>query len=136
MIYLLDANVLIHLANRADGSENIEMHIAKAGASALRLSAITVAELRRTIVRGHGRVKQDNLQRLRSLASQIKIEGFNAPAAEQAGDFMAALEAAGERNEWPDVLIAGQAAASGYTLVTDDAALLAMRGVAVENWRA
>lgn len=100
------------------------------------MSSITLAEIRRSILRGTGRVKQRHLSRLAAAVASIKVESFTAAAAEEAAQIMAALENADARNEWPDVIIAGQAKAAGHVLVTDDAALLALRGVKTENWRA
>ena len=135
MIYLLDTNVFLHLANRSLGHENIEWHMSEAGADYLRLSAVTLAELRNKILRGPGRVKQERLAYLNVIVASMRVEDFTAAAAERAAQIMTQLEASGTRNEWPDVLIAGQAAESAYTLVTDDAALLNTPGVASVNWR-
>lgn len=135
MIYLLDTNVFLHLANRVAGHEHIERHMTDAGANSLRLSAISLAELRNKILRGTGRIKQERLAYLNIIVASMRVESFTAAAAERAAQIMAHLEAVGRRNEWPDVLIAGQAAESGYTLVTDDAAMLATPDVISVNWR-
>ncbi len=126
----------MHLANESAGHQNIERRLLAAGIGAARLSSITLAEIRRSILRGTGRVKQRHLTRLAAAVASIKVESFNAAAAEEAAQIMAALENTGARNEWPDVMIAGQAKTAGHVLVTDDAALLALHGVRTENWRA
>lgn len=135
MIFLLDTNVFMHLANQSAGHQNIERHMARAGANSLRLSAIALAELRTKILRGAGRVKKANLERLTIIVNSMQVEDFTSAAAESAAVIMNGLEAIGARNEWPDVLIAGQAANAGYTLVTDDSALLATAAVKSVNWR-
>lgn len=109
--------------------------MARAGANSLRLSAIALAELRTKILRGAGRVKKANLERLTIIVNSMQVEDFTSAAAESAAVIMNGLEAIGARNEWPDVLIAGQAANAGYTLVTDDSALLATAAVKSVNWR-
>ena len=125
----------MHLANQAVGHLNIERRLATVGAENLILSAIALAELRTKILRGAGRVQKDRLERLAVIVSSMKVEPFTQAAAERAALIMAHLETIGKRNEWPDVLIAGQAAAAGYRLVTDDAALLATPGIDTVNWR-
>ena len=109
--------------------------MAAAGANSLRLSAVALAELRTKILRGAGRVKKANLERLTIIVNSMRVEDFTSADAERAAHIMSGLEAAGMRNEWPDVLIAGQAANAGYTLVTDDSALLATATVKAVNWR-
>ena len=125
----------MHLANQSTGHQNIERHMAAAGANSLRLSAVALAELRTKILRGAGRVKKANLERLTIIVNSMRVEDFTSADAERAAHIMSGLEAAGMRNEWPDVLIAGQAANAGYTLVTDDSALLATATVKAVNWR-
>lgn len=125
----------MHLANQSAGHQNIERHMAAAGANSLRLSAIALAELRTKILRGAGRVKQANLERLTIIVNSMQVDDFTRADAECAAQIMSGLEAIGMRNEWPDVLIAGQAANAGYTLVTDDSALLATVTVKAVNWR-
>lgn len=131
---MLDTNVFMHLANEADGYLNIERHFEEASASNLRASAITLAELRNKVLRGEGRVKKHRLEKLAVIVSKLVVEDFTAAHAERAALIMSNLQAIGKRNEWPDVLIAGQAAASGYTLVTGDAALLATPGLSAVSW--
>lgn len=135
MIYLLDTNVFMHLANKSAGHENIERHMAHTGADHLRLSAIALAELRTKILRGEGRVKKENQNRLKVIVDNMQVQDFTRADAECAAVIMSGLEAIGTRNEWPDVMIAGQAANAGYTLVTDDSALLATAAVKSVNWR-
>lgn len=125
----------MHLANQSAGHQNIERHMAAAGADSLRLSAVALAELRTKILRGEGRVKKANLERLTIIVDSMQVEDFTSADAERAAIIMNGLEAIGARNEWPDVLIAGQAANAGYTLVTDDSALLATAAVKSVNWR-
>ncbi len=131
---MLDTNVFLHLANERRGYEGIERNMADVGADALRLSAVALAELRTKILRGASRVKKVHLERLSVIVASMQVEAFTQAAAERAAHIMAHLEATGRRNEWPDVLIAGQASESGYTLVTNDKALLATRGVKSADW--
>lgn len=78
MIYLLDANVFLHVANKADGYLSIERKIIEAGAGALRISSVTLAELRFMILRGEGRVKKEKLQALTLIAGRIRVDPFTA----------------------------------------------------------
>lgn len=136
MIYLLDANVFMHVANKASGYLRLEQCIIDAGAASLRISAVTLAELRFKLLRGEGRVKKESLQALALIVGRVKVEPFTARAAECAALVMHALERGGKVNNWPDVMIAGQSIAARRVLVTDDAALLALPQVKAENWRA
>jgi len=63
--------------------------------------------------------------RLEVLLRQIPLEGFDLDAARKAGELRAELLRAGKSPGAPDVMIAGQALASGHTLVTKDRSLAA-----------
>jgi len=63
--------------------------------------------------------------RLEILLRQIPLEGFDLDAARKAGELRAELLRAGKSPGAPDVMIAGQALASGHTLVTKDRSLAA-----------
>jgi tRNA(fMet)-specific endonuclease VapC len=63
--------------------------------------------------------------RLEILLRQIPLEGFDLDAARKAGELRAELLRAGKSPGAPDVMIAGQALASGHTLVTRDRSLAA-----------
>lgn len=135
MIYLLDTNVIMHLANEVAGSEGIERNMRAVGVAHMRLSAIAFTELRHKVMSGAGRVKAVRLERLRVIVEGMTVEPYTVAAAEFAAQLMTDLQATGKRNEWPDIMIAGHAIASGYTLVTDDAALLSIQSVKAVNWR-
>lgn len=64
MKYLLDASVIVHLANRSRGHEHIADRLRMVGIERCALSAITAYELRYLIQRGPGRVKRENIERL------------------------------------------------------------------------
>ena len=84
---------------------------------------------------GAGRVKAMHLERLRVIVEGMTVEPYTLAAAEYAAQLMTDLQATGKRNEWPDIMIAGHDMASGYRLVTDDAALLSIQSVKAVNWR-
>ena len=49
MIYLLDTNVIMHLANEVAGAEGIERNMRAVGVAHMRLSAIAFTELRHKV---------------------------------------------------------------------------------------
>jgi tRNA(fMet)-specific endonuclease VapC len=63
--------------------------------------------------------------RLEILLRQIPLEPFDLDSARRAGELRAELLRAGGSPGAPDVMIAGQALASGHTLVTRDRVLAA-----------
>jgi tRNA(fMet)-specific endonuclease VapC len=136
LIYSLDTNVVLHLANQSEGAERIERRMRQVRADNMRLSAVGFAELRFKILAGEGRVKAAHLARLEAIVSTLEVEPFTMEGADCAASIMQQLQPVGRRNEWPDVLIAGHAKAAGHMLVTDDASLLAVPGLRTVNWRA
>ena len=73
MIYLLDANVFMHVANKASGYLLLEQRIIDTGAASLRISAVTLAELRFKLLRGEGRVKKESLEALALIVGRVKV---------------------------------------------------------------
>ena len=132
---MLDTNVLLHFVNEAAGHLDIERKMRLVRTDNMRLSTIGFTELRHKILAGPGRVKKARLERLAAVVASIDVLPFYIDAAERAAQLMTLLKVSGKSNNWPDVMIAGHAAAAGHTLVTDDAALLKTPGIRAVNWR-
>lgn len=79
MKYLLDANVFVHLGNHSKGFEHIAERLRAEGIEQCALSAITAYEVRYLLLRGPGRVKRENIERLeiafRSVRRVLPLSG-------------------------------------------------------------
>lgn len=134
MRYLLDANVLVHLANRADGAGRIYDRLATLRKGQAFLSAITAHELEYMIARA--RVSKAHIAALEALLRRFPVEHFDLPAAAAAAAVRTELEAAGTPIGTFDALLAGHARRLGCVVVTDnEREFRRVRGLAVENWR-
>jgi len=85
MRFLLDTNVLRHLANRASGWERIRSKIDNVGASHCAISADTAYELRQHIERGPARVRLENIERLKAIYAGIECMDLNPETAAPLG---------------------------------------------------
>ena len=111
MRYLLDSNAVIVLLEGHGGfSERLRRHRPEDVA----ISAIVAHEFYYGAYRG--RRSAENLARVEAL--RFEVVGFDREDARHAGRIRAALAAAGTPIGPYDVLIAGQAAARGLTLIT------------------
>lgn len=132
MIHLLDANVLVHLANRVPGAGRIEARLLQQPRSGVRLSAATAHELRYMVLRS--KASRAHVAALGALLRQFPVEDFDLPAAHAAADVRAQLEAVGRPIGIFDMLLAGHARRLGAVLVTDDEDFDRVPGLRVENW--
>ena len=130
MRYLLDANVLVHLANQVPGAERIQVRLTAAPLGQLLLSAITAHELRFMILRS--KASRSHVAALESLVRQFPVEHFDLPAAHAAADVRYQL---GERPIGVyDMLLAGHARRLGYVVVSADGDFDRVPGLKTENW--
>lgn len=134
MRYLLDANVLMHVANQATGYVRILERLSRHDA-AIALSAITSYELwARVKLPRIARAKRD---RLRRSLQRYPVLAFDRSAAVEAAGVRADLAAAGHQLIGPmDTLLAGHARRLDCVVITDNVREFArVPDLKVENWR-
>lgn len=135
---MLDANVLMHLANRAEGYERIRDAYAAQLPGVPVLSAITVCELHYKIGQRAGKKppKKENADRLERYISFFRVLPFDGAAAKCAADLRCGLERIGQPIGLVDSFLAGHALALGASVVTDnESEFRRVDGLRVENWR-
>src|SRR5688572_2411903 len=133
MIWMLDTNILIYFMNRKPGFEKIARRMSGRSPGELRLSAITLAELRFGIERGEFRA--ENEAALDGLLEFLQVDDFPAGAAKDFGEIKAALLTGGKLIGPYDLLIAAHARHIGAVLVTnDERELRRVPGLQVQNW--
>lgn len=136
MKYLLDANVFVHLGNHSRGYEHIAEVIRSVGIEQCALSAITAYEVRYLLLRGPGRVKRENIERLeiafRSVRRVLPISG---DVAEAAAVLRARLQQSGRDIGIHDCLTGVHAIAAGLVCVTANRKHFdRIEGLVVEDW--
>ena len=138
MKFLLDANVFVHLGNHSCGFEQIAARLRTEGIEQCALSAITAYELRYLLLRGPGRVKKENIERLevafRSVRRVLPIDGAVAEAAAVLRD---RLQQSGRDIGINDCLTAAHALSAGLVCVTANRKHFdRVAGLQVEDWTA
>jgi tRNA(fMet)-specific endonuclease VapC len=130
LAYLLDTSVLSDLVRRPRGP--IADRIAAVGEQHVCTSIIVAAELR------YGAAKKASPRlsaQLETILGAIDILAFESPADRFYGELRARLEKNGRPIGGNDLLIAAQALALGYTLVTDNEREFSrIHDLTVENW--
>jgi tRNA(fMet)-specific endonuclease VapC len=127
---LLDTDVCIAIINR-DG--RVRPHLERHAPSALRLSAITLAELRFGVAKSRSRKRAAS--NLRALLAKVSAVPFDGDATERYGDLRALLERRGSPIGPLDTLIAAHALSLGYTLATHNTAeFRRVPGLKVDDW--
>jgi tRNA(fMet)-specific endonuclease VapC len=130
MRYLLDTNIVSDLVRNPQGI--IARHIRKIGEAQVCTSIIVAAELR------YGAAKKGSERlsvQLESVLGALEIVPFEAPADAVYGLLRAELERIGRSIGANDLLIAAQALALGYSIVTDNEKEFArVPGLRRENW--
>jgi len=130
MRYLLDTNVVSELVRNPQG--RIAQHIRKIGESRVCTSIIVAAELR------YGAAKKQSPRltaQLEAVFGALEVVPLEAPVDTTYGALLARLEKAGRSIGANDLLIAAQALALGYTLVTDNEKEFAqVKDLPRENW--
>ena len=124
MLYLLDTNIVSDLVRNPQG--RVAEKISKVGETQVSTSIIVAAELR------YGATKKGSPRltaQLEAVLGALQILPFDAPADSAYGLIRARLEKARQLIGGNDLLIAAQALAFGYTIVTDN-----QREFARENW--
>ncbi len=130
MRYLLDTNVVSDLIRNPQG--RVAEHIRKVGEARVCTSIIVTAELR------YGAAKKGSRRlttQLEAVLGALDVLSFEAPADAAYGLLRTRLEQAGRPIGGNDLLIAAQAIALGYTVVTDNEGEFArIDGLPRENW--
>ena len=128
MRYLLDTNIVSDLVRNPQGK--IAQHIRDIGESRVCTSIIVAAELR------YGAVKKGSTRLSAQLEAVLGVlEVFETPADKAYGQIRTRLERVGRPIGGNDLLIASQALALGYTLVSDNEDEFArIEQLQHENW--
>jgi len=130
MRYLLDTNVVSDLVRNPQGK--VAQHIRKVGEAQVFTSIIVAAELR------YGAAKRRSPRlsaQLEAVLGALEVLPFETPADAAYGLLRTRLEQAGRPIGANDLLIAAQAIALGYTIVTDNEKEFArIEDLPRENW--
>jgi tRNA(fMet)-specific endonuclease VapC len=130
MRYLLDTDVVSDLVRHPQG--RISQHIRAVGEAQICTSIIVAAELR------YGATKKGSKRlatQLEAVLGALDVVPFEAPADTDYGLIRTRLEQIGRPIGGNDLLIAAQAVALGYTVVTDNEGEFArIDGLLLENW--
>lgn len=130
MRYLLDTNIVSDLVRNPQG--RITRRIREIGEAQVCTSIIVAAELR------YGAAKKESQRltaQLDAVLRALEVLPFEAPADIAYGALRAGLERAGQPIGGNDLLIAAQAIALRYAVVTDNEREFArIDGLSYENW--
>ena len=130
MRYLLDTNVVSDLIRHPQG--RVSEHIREVGEAQICTSIIVAAELR------YGAAKKASPRlatQLEAVLGALDVLPFEVPADTAYGLIRTRLEQIGRPIGGNDLLIAAQAVALGYTVVTDNEGEFArIDGLPRENW--
>lgn len=130
MRYLLDTNIVSDLVRNPQG--NVAQHIRKVGEAQVCTSIIVSAELR------YGAAKKGSPRlssQLEAVLGALEILPLETPADAAYGKLRTSLEQAGTPIGANDLLIAAQALALGYAVVTDnDKEFARVQDLKCENW--
>jgi tRNA(fMet)-specific endonuclease VapC len=132
--YLLDTNACIALINRTSTSVRSRFQRATGGGANIYVSSVVTFELWYGVAKSL--YQSQNTQRLEVfLAGPIILLPLEKEDARVAGSVRASLQASGTPIGAYDVLIAGQAMARQYTLVTANVSEFSrVKGLAWQDW--
>jgi len=130
MPYLLDTNIVSDLVKYPQG--RAAKRTSNSGDEKVATSIIVAAEMRY----GSARKKSSRLlTQLETVLGAIEILPLETPADRHYAELRARLESIGKPISANDMLIAAQALALDYTLVTDNVGEFSrVKGLRVENW--
>ena len=130
MRYLLDTNIVSDLVRNPQGK--VARYIRKVGEAQVCTSIIVAAELRYGVTKkGSPRLSSQ----LEAVLEALEVLPFEIPADTAYGVLRSRLEQAGTPIGGNDLLIAAQALALGYTVVTGNEREFArVGGLQLENW--
>jgi len=130
MRYILDTNVVSDLVRNPQGP--VTQRIRQIGEGGVCTSIIVAAELRY----GAEKKGSDRLTaQLEAVLGALEVVPFEAPADTAYGQLRARLERSGQGIGANDLLIAAQAVALGYTIITDNEGEFGrIKELPLENW--
>ena len=131
--YVLDTNVLIHIADQADGWEQIVHKMDAAGKENLILSAVTAWEIFRQVARA--KLKKRVLHAAVEMLSIFKVESLSGQMAALGGSNHGTLMNRGIAFGEQDSMIAATVMSLDCVMVSDDRLFAAVPGITLENWR-
>jgi tRNA(fMet)-specific endonuclease VapC len=128
--YLLDTNILSDLIRNPHGA--IAERIRDVGEAQVCTSIVVAAELRY----GAARLGSRRLTaQVEAVLEALEVMALERPADVTYGQIRSRLEQAGQPIGGNDLLIAAQAIAMGFTLVSDNRREFArVEGLSIENW--
>lgn len=130
---MFDTDIMIYLINRGPGFERIARRMSGRSPGELKLSAITVSELR--FGAANGEFRKENEAALDELLDLFEMDDFPCGAAEDFGEIKTALLSKGKPIGPYDMLIASHARYIGATVVTNnEREFRRVPDLAVENW--
>lgn len=130
---MFDTDIMIHLINRRSGFERIARRMSGRSPGELKLSAVTVSELR--FGAANGEFRKENEAALEELLDLFELDDFPCGAAGDFGEIKIALLSNGKPIGPYDMLIASHARHIGATVVTNnEREFRRVPGLAVENW--
>ena len=133
MIWMFDTDIMIHLVNRKQGYERIARRMSGRSPGELRLSAITVSELR--FGAANGEFRKANEAALEDLFDLFELEDLPCGAAKDFAEIKTALLSKGKPIGPYDVLIASHARHISATVVTNNEGEFGrVPRLSVENW--
>ncbi len=129
MPYLLDTNVVSDIVRHPQG--RVAEKIRAVGEDQICTSIIVAAELRY----GAAKTRSARLAtQIETVLGALHIVPFDAPADRAYGLIRNQLEEIGKPIGGNDLLIAAQAVALNYVLVSDDRGFARIKNLTIENW--
>jgi tRNA(fMet)-specific endonuclease VapC len=133
--WMLDTDTCVYLVNRRAGFERVLRRMEGRRYGEIRVSAVTLAELRYGIARSARRTS--NAEKVEAFLQRFDIVAFDERAAAEYGTVRAGLERAGRVIGPLDTLIAAHALSLGCILVTNNVREFGrVPRLRVENWAA
>ena len=133
MIWMFDTDIMIHLVNRKAGYERIARRMSGRSPGELRISAITVSELR--FGAANGEFRKENEAALDDVLGLFELEDLPCGAAKEFAEIKTLLLPKGKPIGPYDMLIASHARHIAATVVTNnEREFRRVPGLSVENW--
>ena len=133
MTWVFDTDIMIYLVNHKPGYERIARRMSGRSPGELRLSAITVSELR--FGAANGEFRKENEAALEDLFDLFELEDLPCGAAKDFAEIKTALLSKGKPIGPYDLLIASHARHISATVVTNnEGEFRRVPGLSVENW--
>jgi tRNA(fMet)-specific endonuclease VapC len=133
MIWLLDTDTVAYLINRSPGADRIKRRLSGRSPGEVRLSAITLVEIRYGFAAGQVSVERHDA--LEDFLALFQIDDFPGSAADDYAEIRVEFERSGIRIGGYDLLIAAHARSIHATLVTNnEREFRRVPGLVVQNW--